>query len=44
MPYLMGVDKLRARYNTPHKKLSPQSEVDSLNLDEFMARHQIQDE
>ena len=42
MPYQMIVDKLRARYNTPHRKLSLQSEVDSLDFDEFMTRHQIQ--
>ena len=42
MLYTMIVDKLRARYNTRHMKLSLHSEVDSLNLDEFMARHQIQ--
>ena len=44
MPYQMVVDKLRARHDTPHRKLSLQSEIDSLNFDEFMARHQIQDE
>ena len=44
MPYQMVVDKLHARYNTPHRKLSFQSKVDSLNFDEFVARHQIQDE
>ena len=44
MPFQMVVDRLRARYNTPHRKLSLQSEVYSLNLDDFMVRHQIQDE
>ena len=44
MPYRIVVDKLHARYNKPHRKLSLQSEVDSLNFDEFMVRHQIQDE
>ena len=44
MPYQMVVDKLHARYNTLHRKLSLHSEVDSLNFDEFTARHQIQDE
>ena len=38
----MVVDQLCAGYNTPHKKLPNQSEVDSLNFDEFMSRHQIQ--
>ena len=42
MPYQMVVDRLRARYSTPHRKLSVQSEVDSLNFDEFMTCHQIQ--
>ena len=31
-------------YNTPHRKLSLQSEVDSLNFDDFMVRHLIQNE
>ena len=44
MPYRMVVDKLRARYNMPHRKLSLQSEVDYLNFDKFMERHQIKDE
>ena len=44
MPYQMVVHKLRARYNTPHRKLSIQSMVDSLNVDEFMARHQLQEQ
>ena len=38
-PYRTVVDKLRARYNTPHRKLSLQSEVDSLTFDDFMARY-----
>ena len=42
MPYQMFVDKLRVEYNTPLRKISLQSEVDSLNLKEFMSRHQIQ--
>ena len=40
----MVADKLRARYNTLHRKLPLQSEVDSLDFDDFMARHPIQDE
>ena len=44
MPYQMAVDKLRARYNPPHVKLSFQSEVQSLNFDDFIVRHQIQHE
>ena len=44
MLYKMAVNKLRAGYNTPNRKLSLQSEVDSLNFDEFTTRHQIQDE
>ena len=39
MPYQMVIDKLRVRYNTLHKKLSLESELDSLSFDEFMARH-----
>ena len=42
MPYQMIIDKLREGYDTPHRKLSPQLEVDSVNQDEFIARHQIQ--
>ena len=38
----MIVDKLHARYSTPHGRLYLQSKFDSLNLDDFMARHQIQ--
>ena len=41
-PRQMVVDKLCARYSTQHRKLPLQSEVDSLNYDDFMARHQIQ--
>ena len=44
MPYEMFIDKLGARYNTPHRKLSLRSEVYSFNFDDFMARQQIQDE
>ena len=40
----MVVDKLRAGYNRSQRKLSLQSEVDYLNFDEFMARHQIKGE
>ena len=44
MPYQMIIEKLRARYSTPHRKLSLQSEVDSLKFNELMARRKIQDE
>ena len=44
MTYQVVDDKLRARYNTPHRELSLQSEVDSLNFDDFMVHHLIQDE
>ena len=44
MPYQMVYDKLRERYNTQHKKLSLQSEVDFVNFDELIAVHQLQDE
>ena len=44
MSYQMVVDKLRARYNKPNRKLSLQSEIDSLNFDDFMVCHQTQDE
>ena len=44
MHYQMIVDIIRARYNTSQRGISLQSEVDSLSFDEFMARHQIQDE
>ena len=40
----MVVDKLRARYNTIDRSSCFQSEADSLNFDEFMVHHQIQDE
>ena len=43
MPYQIVVDKLRARYNTPYRYLSLQSEFHSLNFGEFMARIRIQD-
>ena len=43
MPYQMVVDKLRARYNTPHREFYLQFEADSLSFDEFMTRNQIQD-
>ena len=42
--YQIVVDKLRARYNTPHRKLSLQSEVDSINFEDFIAHHQVRDE
>ena len=38
----MVVDKQSARYNTPHRKLSLQSELDSLTFDDFRACYQIQ--
>ena len=44
MPYQIVVDILSARYNTPHRNLSLQSEVDSQNFDDRMFRHNIQDE
>ena len=44
MPYQMSADKNRARYNTPHKKVSLKSEIDSLNFDESMDRQQIQNQ
>ena len=44
MPHQMVVDRLRERYYTPHRKLSLQSEVYSLSVNDFMVRHQIQDE
>ena len=44
IPYKDIFNKLRTRYNTPHRNLSLQSEVDSLKYDEFMARHKIRDE
>ena len=44
MPYQMVVHKLRANYKKPHKKLSLQSEIDSMSLDEFTVRHPIQGE
>ena len=31
MPYQMVIDKVRKRYNTPHRMLSLQQKVDSLN-------------
>ena len=37
MTWQMVVDKLRARKNTPHRKLPLQSEVGSLDFDDFMA-------
>ena len=40
----MVVDNLRARFNTPHRKLFLQSEVNSLNFDVLVVRNQIQDE
>ena len=40
----MVVDKLGERYNKQHGKMSLQSEADSLNLDGFMFRYQVQDE
>ena len=43
MLYQMVVDKQRARYNTLHMNLSLQSEVESLNLDGLIPRHQIRD-
>ena len=43
MPSQIAVDKLHAGYNTLYRKLSFESEADSLNFDEFMSRHQIQD-
>ena len=42
MPFQMAAGELRAIYNTPHRNLSLQSEVDSVNYDEFMAGLQIQ--
>ena len=44
MPYVKVVDKLRTEYNTLYTNISLQFEVDSLNFDEFIAQHQIQDE
>ena len=44
MSYQMVFDKLHARFNTTYRKLSLQPEIDSLNIDDFMVRHQIQDE
>ena len=44
LAYKDAVDKLRERYNTPHRNLSLQSEKDSLTFDDFMDRHQIRDE
>ena len=44
MPYKEVVDKLRTRYNKTHRKLSLQSEVDSLTFEDFMAHQQIRDE
>ena len=40
----MVVDKLSIGCNTLLRKLSLQSEIDSLNFDESIVRHQIQDE
>ena len=44
MLYQRVVDRLCARYNLPHRKVSLQSEVDSLNFADFMVRHHMQDE
>ena len=44
MPHQIFIDKLHTRYNTPHRNLFLQSELSSPNFDEFMDRHQIQDE
>ena len=41
MPYQMVVDRLRARYNTAHRKFSLQLEADSKDFDDFMVRNQI---
>ena len=44
LQYKDAVDKLRTRYNMPRRKLSLQSEVNSLTFDEFVARYQIRNE
>ena len=41
MPYQIVVDKLPARYNRPQTNLSLQSEVYSLNVDDFIVRYRI---
>ena len=43
MSYQEVFDKLCTRYNTPHRKISLQSEVESLSLDDFMIHHQVHD-